>query len=66
VFVDAGLSGKRADNRPGLQEALKAVQEGDALVVYSLSRLAIHEGHHRHCRNAGQRARRPREPERED
>jgi site-specific DNA recombinase len=40
IFVDAGLSGKRADNRPGLQEALAAVGKGDALVVYSLSRLA--------------------------
>ena len=40
VFTDAGLSGKRADNRPGLQEALNAVGKGDALVVYSLSRLA--------------------------
>jgi len=41
VFVDAGLSGKRADNRPELQEALSAVCDaGGALVVYSLSRLA--------------------------
>jgi len=40
TFRDAGLSGKRADNRPGLQEALNAVGEGDALIVYSLSRLA--------------------------
>jgi len=40
VFTDAGLSGKRADNRPGLQEALNAVGKGDALIVYSLSRLA--------------------------
>jgi len=40
VFTDAGLSGKRADNRPGLQEALNTVGKGDALIVYSLSRLA--------------------------
>ena len=42
VHVDAGVSGKRADNRPGLQEALQAVcrARGTALVVYSLSRLA--------------------------
>ena len=40
VFRDAGLSGSRADNRPGLQEALNAVGGGDALLVYSLSRLA--------------------------
>lgn len=41
VHVDAGLSGKRADNRPGLQAALAAVcKAGGALIVYSLSRLA--------------------------
>lgn len=41
VYVDAGLSGKRADNRPGLQDALADVgRTGGALVVYSLSRLA--------------------------
>jgi site-specific DNA recombinase len=38
---DNGMSGKRADNRPGLQKALeKACQQKAALVVYSLSRLA--------------------------
>ena len=41
VFADAGLSGKRADNRPGLAAALDAVCAGrGVLVVYSLSRLA--------------------------
>ncbi len=41
VYVDEGLSGKRADNRPGLQDALSHVcRSGGALVVYSLSRLA--------------------------
>lgn len=40
LFTDAGISGKRADNRPALQDALKAASRGDALVVYSLSRLA--------------------------
>lgn len=40
VMVDRGLSGGRCDNRPALQEALKAVSKGDSLVVYSLSRLA--------------------------
>ncbi|MEP3479987.1 MAG: recombinase family protein [Fuerstiella sp.] len=41
VFVDAGLSGSKAHNRPGLQSALSAVKEtGGVLVVYSLSRLA--------------------------
>lgn len=41
VHVDAGLSGKRADNRPGLQDAISAAcRDQAALVVYSLSRLA--------------------------
>lgn len=41
MFVDAGLSGGRSDNRPGLQSALDAVcQAKGVLVVYSLSRLA--------------------------
>ena len=41
VFIDAGISGKRADNRPQLQLALDDVcQSGGVLVVYSLSRLA--------------------------
>ena len=38
--VDAGLSGRRADNRPGLQQALKDACDHQAvLVAYSLSRL---------------------------
>lgn len=41
VHVDAGLSGKRRTNRPGLQAALDATcREKATLVVYSLSRLA--------------------------
>src|SRR5262245_55625582 len=41
IHVDAGVSGKRADNRPGLQAALTEVcKSRGALVVYSLSRLA--------------------------
>jgi len=41
VFVDAGLGGKRADNRPQLQAALSTVcADRGILVVYSLSRLA--------------------------
>jgi site-specific DNA recombinase len=46
VFVDAGLSGGRADNRPALHEALAAAcsrkdrGKGNVLVVYSLSRMA--------------------------
>ncbi len=41
LHVDAGLSGCRSDNRPGLQEALsRACKARAALIVYSLSRLA--------------------------
>lgn len=41
LHVDAGISGKRSKNRPGLQAALDQVCEcGGVLVVYSLSRLA--------------------------
>jgi DNA invertase Pin-like site-specific DNA recombinase len=41
LHVDAGISGCRSDNRPGLQEALTAAcKQRAALVVYSLSRLA--------------------------
>jgi site-specific DNA recombinase len=42
VHVDAGISGKKACNRPGLQTALNEAcrERGTALVVYGLSRLA--------------------------
>ena len=40
IYRDEGISGKRADNRPGLQAALAAVGRGDALVTYALSRLS--------------------------
>jgi len=40
TFRDAGISGRKASNRPGLRDALAAVEAGAALVVYSLSRLA--------------------------
>ena len=40
IFRDQGISGKRSDNRPGLQAALDAVGKADALVCYSLSRLS--------------------------
>jgi DNA invertase Pin-like site-specific DNA recombinase len=41
LYVDAGFSGCRFDNRPGLQDALiSACKHNAALVVYSLSRLA--------------------------
>lgn len=40
IFVDEGMSGGRADNRPGLQDAIAAACENSAtLIVYSLSRL---------------------------
>jgi len=40
VFVDAGISGKSMVKRPGLQDAMKSLKKGMALVAYSLSRLA--------------------------
>ena len=41
TYADKGLSGKRADNRPGLQNAIThACESHGVLVVYSLSRLA--------------------------
>ena len=41
LHVDAGFSGKKAANRPGLQNALdEACKAGASLVVFSLSRLA--------------------------
>lgn len=40
VFTDAGISGKSTAHRDGLKNALDSVNKGDALVVYSLSRLA--------------------------
>ena len=41
VYQDRNISGKRADNRPGLQQALVHVcKEQGVLVVYSLARLA--------------------------
>ena len=41
VHVDAGISGGKMGNRPGLALALEAAcKDGAALVVYSLSRLA--------------------------
>jgi len=41
TLEDAGISGKRQDNREGLQKAIeRACEEKGVLVVYSLSRLA--------------------------
>lgn len=40
LFIDAGISGKTMNKRPGLTKALAAVTKGNALVVHSLSRLA--------------------------
>jgi site-specific DNA recombinase len=39
IYEDSGISGTKAD-RPGLTAALAAIGKGDALVVYSLSRLS--------------------------
>jgi site-specific DNA recombinase len=40
IFVDAGISGKSMRKRKGLADALECIGSGDALVFYSLSRLA--------------------------
>ncbi|MEN6437505.1 MAG: recombinase family protein [Syntrophobacter sp.] len=40
LFTDAGISGSSMEKREGLRAALESVGKGDALVVYSLSRLA--------------------------
>lgn len=40
VHVDAGISGKKMKNRPGLQDAMADCGKGSVLVVYSLSRLS--------------------------
>ena len=40
VYVDAGISGKKMENRPELLKALANMKKGMALVSYSLSRLA--------------------------
>lgn len=39
MFVDAGVSGKRADNRPELQRLLHRLPEFDRLMVWKLDRL---------------------------
>ena len=44
IYEDAGVSGTKAD-RDGLQEAIQATGKGDALVVYSLSRLTRNTRH---------------------
>lgn len=40
IFIESGISGSRADNRPELQKTLEASVKSNALIVYSLSRLA--------------------------
>jgi site-specific DNA recombinase len=40
VYIDAGISGKKMENRPELLRALASMKKGMALVSYSLSRLA--------------------------
>lgn len=40
IYEDAGISGKNREKRQGLQDALKGINKGMALVVHSLSRLA--------------------------
>lgn len=45
IFRDAGVSGYKED-RPGLTAALDAVEPGDTLVVYEVSRLSRRTIHH--------------------
>ncbi len=40
IYTDQGISGKKANNRNGLQAALKELNNGDVLLVFSLSRLS--------------------------
>lgn len=40
VHVDAGIGGREMKNRPALNLAMSELSEGDALVFYSLSRVA--------------------------
>jgi site-specific DNA recombinase len=46
VLADEGVSGKRTDNRPGLQDALRRLRAGEAaaLVVVKLDRLSRSTG----------------------
>ena len=62
IYVDHGLTGTNR-SRPGLDQALAAVREGDTLVVPKLDRLARSvPGRSCYCRRAGEarRAARPR------
>lgn len=40
VYTDSGISGKAMDNRDGLQQALDVLDQGFALVTYSMSRVS--------------------------
>ena len=40
MYVDEGISGKEADNRPQLQKALANLRSGDVFCVYDISRFA--------------------------
>jgi DNA invertase Pin-like site-specific DNA recombinase len=68
LHCDAGISGKRTENRPGLQTALAEVcRTRGALIVYSLSRPGpIYEGRDFYRRAAGKGRCRPRLSIRED
>src|SRR5262249_43698079 len=68
VHVDAGLSGKRADNRPGLQAALAEVckAQGALVDVFAFSTGSVHQGCHQHRGAAQQSWSRSGEPDRVD
>ena len=39
VYIDAGISGRSIKKRPGIQLLLAELEEGDTVIIYSLSRL---------------------------
>lgn len=39
-YEDAGISGKKIENRPGIKQALNDIQRGEELVTFSASRLS--------------------------
>jgi len=41
IHRDAGISGRKTNNRPALAKALEDCTNGNALVVYSISRLFL-------------------------
>lgn len=40
IFKDAGISGKKTENRPGFLELMETIKNGDIIITYSLSRFS--------------------------